>query len=299
MQNNPEDLARYVEQFKGKIVVVKFGGELVEDQKCLENICRDIRTITDLGILPVLVHGYSPQLDALQKMAGIPIEKVDGIRVTNGPTRDLIYGASGKANSDIVCALRRAGVQAVGMSGANAGIMFTRKYFHLVNGRRVDLGYVGEPVKVVDGIVRVELGNDKIPVISSLGMDHQTFEVHNINGDKTASYLANALNAIKLIYMTSTNGILESTKDEDSTIVSATPKEIGALIEGGVITKGMLPKVDGCLHALEGGVTRTHIIKGYTPKVLRNELFTARGSGTMIAGDEEIRSYRREELKDT
>jgi acetylglutamate kinase len=295
MEINTSVLARYVNQFKDKPIIIKFGGDLVKDQDSLDNLCEDIHVINTLGISVVLVHGYGPQLDELQKRMRLETKKIEGLRYTDKPTIQLIYGASGEASHDIVSTLWRHGSQAVGMAGANSGIIFTRRYFHPgENGRQIDLGYVGEPVSISAEVIQAELDKEKIPVISSQGMDQETYEVHNVNADKTASYVACALGAEKIIYMTNTGGILRNIGDPESVISVATPQEVTALIEDGTVQGGMIPKVNGCIHTIKGGVKRAHIVNGYVPKALQRELFTAKGEGTMILAAEEMEKYKQE-----
>ena len=285
-----------MEEFKGKIVVVKFGGDLVKDRSHLDDLCHDVHFIFKrAGIIPVLVHGYGPQLDAIQKKMGIKPKKVDGLRNTDLETIAGVYGASAAANHDIVSAIYRTGSEAVGMSGANAGIFFTRKYLHHKRTQEIDLGYVGVPEEVNIEVIQAEIKKGRIPVISSLGMDrNDDYNVYNINADVAASHLARALKAVKIIYMTNTNGILKDKEDENSTISYASPADVEKLIHNKTVDKGMLPKVNGCLHALEGGVPRAHIINGYTPNAVPKELLTTQGSGTMIASAAEIAQYQQE-----
>ncbi|MFN3486708.1 MAG: acetylglutamate kinase [Planctomycetota bacterium] len=289
---NPEhlDLLRqalpYINRFKGKTFVVKVGGDIAEDEAGLHAFCEEVALLAQVGIRVVMVHGGGKQATELSQKLGIEPKMVQGRRVTDERTLDVVMMVfAGKINTEILGSLRRAGVDAVGLSGVDGGIINAvrrppKKIFDEKTGREeiVDFGHVGDIVSIDTRLLSTLLAADFVPVIASLGGDDQG-NILNINADTVASEIAAALRAEKLILASDVDGILRA----DQTLISrVTPEEVDALIRQGVIRGGMIPKAQGAVEALLEGVKSVHIINGKKPSTLLAEVFTDTGAGTMI-----------------
>jgi len=289
---NPEhlDLLRqalpYINRFKGKTFVVKIGGEVAEDGPVLRTFCEEVALLAQVGIRVVMVHGGGKQATDLCEKLGIEPKMVGGRRVTDERTLDVVMMVfAGKINTEILSALRRAGAEAVGISGVDGGILNAvkrppRKVFNEKTGREevVDFGHVGDIESVDPKLLTTLLAADFIPVVASLGGD-DAGNILNINADTVAAEIASALKAEKLILASSVDGIL---RGDRSLISRTTPEELGRLIQEGVITGGMIPKAQSACEALLEGVGSVHIINGRKPATLLAEVFTDTGAGTMI-----------------
>lgn len=289
---NPEhlDLLRqalpYINRFKGKTFVVKVGGDIAEDEAGLHAFCEEVALLAQVGIRVVMVHGGGKQATELSQKLGIEPKMVQGRRVTDERTLDVVMMVfAGKINTEILGSLRRAGVDAVGLSGVDGGIINAvrrppKRIFDEKTGREeiVDFGHVGDIVSIDTRLLSTLLAADFVPVIASLGGDDQG-NILNINADTVASEIAAALRAEKLILASDVDGILRT----DQTLISrVTPEEVDALIRQGVIRGGMIPKAQGAVEALLEGVKSVHIINGKKPSTLLAEVFTDTGAGTMI-----------------
>ncbi|MDR2615485.1 MAG: acetylglutamate kinase [Oscillospiraceae bacterium] len=267
----------YIQKFNGKIVVIKYGGNAMITPQLFDAVIEDIILLRLVGIPVVLVHGGGPEInDTLEKM-GKKSRFVNGLRYTDRETMDVVQSVlCGKVNKDLVATFVRKGASAVGLCGLDAGL------FKAVRISGEDLGYVGEIIEVNPGIVLRAIDAGRIPVVATvaLGVDEDTS--YNINADTAASKLAVALGAEKLILLTNTRGVLRVQGDEDSLIHVIRPSEIDALTYEGVIAGGMIPKVECCAAAIEGGVRRTHILDGRIPHSILIEMLTNEGAGTMI-----------------
>jgi acetylglutamate kinase len=289
---NPEhlDLLRqalpYINRFKGKTFVVKVGGDIAEDEAGLHAFCEEVALLAQVGIRVVMVHGGGKQATELSQKLGIEPRMIQGRRVTDERTLDVVMMVfAGKINTEILGSLRRAGVDAVGLSGVDGGIInaVRRPPKKIVNEKTgleevVDFGHVGDIVSIDTRLLTTLLAADFVPVIASLGGD-DAGNILNINADTVASEIAAALRAEKLILASDVDGILRA----DRTLLSrVTPEEIEALIGQGVIRGGMIPKAQGAVEALREGVKSVHIINGKKPSTLLAEVFTDTGAGTMI-----------------
>lgn len=275
----------YIRRFYGKTIVIKYGGNAMVEEHLKESFARDITLMKFIGLNPVVVHGGGPQIgSALEKM-GISSKFVDGMRVTDEPTMDVVEMVLvGKVNKEIVAQISQQGGKAVGLSGKDGGLILSRK-LHLVRPKAedkppeiIDIGMVGEVVAVNSDIIHTLEGGGAIPIIAPVGVG-ESGETYNINADWVASKIAVALNAIKLILLTDVEGIMDESGSLISSIEVGVVKE---MLEAGTISGGMIPKIQCAVEALERGVEKVHIIDGRKPHVVLLELFTDRGIGTLV-----------------
>ncbi|HEY4378261.1 MAG TPA: acetylglutamate kinase, partial [Acidimicrobiales bacterium] len=265
----------YIREFAGRTVVVKFGGNAMVDPELSHSFAADIVLLRAVGLKPVVVHGGGPQIGELMAQLGKEPEFRDGLRVTDAETLDIARMVlGGRVSRDIVTAINRHGHQAVGLSGEDAGLIVATQ-------RSEALGYVGDVVDVNHAILDTLLGNGFIPVISTIGAD-ETGQAFNINADTAAIAIAEALGAEKLIYLTDVPGVLTDVADPSSLISRLSASRARLLIADGVISGGMIPKVEACLAAIDAGVGSAHVLDGRIPHVVLLELLTDAGVGTML-----------------
>jgi len=265
----------YIREFSGRTVVIKYGGHAMEDPALADLFAQDVVLMHLVGIKPVVVHGGGPQIsDLMQRLGKVP-EFVDGLRVTDAETVDIVRMALvGKVNREVVSALNRHGSYAVGLSGEDANLL-------LVRTRDPRLGFVGDVEAVDPAIVERLQREDLIPVIATVGVD-EAGQVHNVNADAVAAAIAVALQAEKLVYLTDVLGVYESYPDEASLISQIDVAGMERLLAEGKVGEGMIPKLRSCIEAIESGVGRAHILDGRVPHALLLEFFTREGIGTMI-----------------
>ncbi len=270
----------YIREFRGKTVVIKYGGAAMERADLKEPFALDVILLRFVGIKPVIVHGGGPQIDALMKRLGKEPRFVGGMRVTDEETVEIVEMVLvGKINKEIVGLINHHGGKAVGLSGKDAGLLRARKRGHrLPSGEEVDIGLVGEVEAVNTEPIRLLEDAGFIPVIAPVGVG-ETGETYNINADLVAGEVAAALGAEKLIHLTDVQGILGPRGRLVSTLAR---EEAERLMGAGVIDGGMLPKVESSLRALKGGTSKAHIIDGRVPHAILLELFTREGVGTEI-----------------
>jgi acetylglutamate kinase len=269
------DALPYIRAFAGKVVVVKYGGHAMADPELAELFATDVVLMRLIGMEPVVVHGGGPQITDLMRRLGKEPEFVDGRRVTDAETVDIVRMALvGKVNREIVAAVNRHGSYAVGLSGEDAGLL-------RVIPRDPALGFVGE-VDVVDPSIVIRLLNEElIPVIATVGVD-DAGQAYNVNADTVAAAIAAALGAEKLVYLTDVAGLYARWPDEDSLISRVDVAGLESLLATDAVSSGMIPKVESCIAALRGGVARAHVLDGRLPHALLLELFTREGVGTMV-----------------
>ncbi len=274
----------YIQQFRGAVVVVKFGGNAMVDPDLSRTFAEDIVLLRSVGLQPVVVHGGGPQIGELLARLGKETEFRDGLRVTDAETLDVARMVLvGKVGRDIVGQINIHGAYAVGMSGEDGGLIKAEL-------RDPALGFVGDIVSVNPGILERLLAEELIPVISTIGSDDQG-QAYNINADTVAGAIAGALDAEKVIYLTDVPGLLLDVDDPGSIVTQATIAELEQLIADGVISGGMVPKVDACIEAVRMGARSAHMLDGRRPHVMLLELFTDAGIGTKItAGPNELTS---------
>lgn len=276
----------YIQSFYGKTIVIKYGGNAMINDQLKHKVMQDIILMKYVGMRPVVVHGGGPEITGFLKQIGKQSEFVSGLRVTDAETVAVAEMVLvGKINSEIVALLNRRGAKAVGLSGKDADLIKARKHLAEVYEqgeiRKVDIGFVGDVVKINTAILTTLLAQDYIPVIAPIGVgDHN--ESYNINADYVAGEIAGALGAEKLLLLTDVEGIYRDYQDKDSFISTLTLAEAREMILAGNIDGGMIPKVEACVRALTGGANKTHIIDGRQPHSLLLEVFTAEGIGTEV-----------------
>lgn len=263
----------YIRQFHGRIVVIKYGGKAMMNEALEEAVVRDVVLMWYVGIRPVLVHGGGPEVSRVSKQLGIEPHFIQGLRVTDEQTLKVAEMVlSGTMNKKLVHLINMAGGLAVGLSGKDARLIVTRRT------RKKALGLVGEVKKIQPRILLDLVEAGYIPVVSSLGVD-ETGETHNVNADMVAASLAAELRAIKCLFLTDVDGIMQKSGKVYSRL-SATA--LRGLRRSGELSQGMIPKADACLLALQKGVPSVHILNGAVPHVLLIEIFSDAGIGTMV-----------------
>jgi len=271
----------YIKRFYGKRIVIKYGGKAMVDHELKRQVIADIILLHYVGIKPVLVHGGGPEISEIMERMGKKPQFVHGMRVTDEETVKIAEMVLvGNINKELVELFNQHGSKAVGLSGKDGRLLLARKLTPDEMGG-VDLGFVGEVTHVNTEILDVLIDKGYIPVIASIGSD-ENGRTLNLNADHVAGKLSVAVNAVKLIVLTDVCGICRDPEDERSIMPVLTDEEALMLINEGVITKGMIPKVRACIEALKGGVERAHIINGAIPHALLMEIFTDKGIGTMI-----------------
>jgi acetylglutamate kinase len=268
----------YIQNFHGKTIVVKYGGNAMLNDDLKKAVIEDIVLMSCVGVRTVLVHGGGPEIDTMLKKTGIESRFENGLRYTDDETMDIVQMVlCGKVNKEIAALIQKTGGKAIGLCGIDGGMLRARR-------TEKDLGLVGELEYVDVSIINSILDSEIIPVISSVayGIGENEGKSLNINADITAAKIAGALDAEKLILITNVRGILRDMQNDDSLIKYLSRSQIETLKQEGIISKGMIPKTDCCIMALDSGVKKTHIIDGRLPHALLIELFTDEGIGTMI-----------------
>ena len=269
----------YIKRYTGKVVVVKYGGNAMVNEQLKQQVMEDIVLLWLIGVKVVLIHGGGPEITELMARLGKKPEFVDGLRVTDKETVDIVQMVlAGKVNKTLVNLLEMKGGRAVGLSGMDG---------RLIEARIKDprLGYVGEITKIHISPVTDLLDKGYIPVVSTVGCDREG-NAYNINGDTAAAHIAGALNAERLIMMTDIAGILRDKEDSSSLIPEITLSQARELYQTGVISGGMIPKVDCCITAIKQGVKNVVIMDGRVPHSILMELLTDEGAGTWIREDQ-------------
>jgi acetylglutamate kinase len=275
----------HMQRYDRETVVIKFGGHAMGDADLSAAFARDVVLLKQSGVNPIVVHGGGPQIANMLKRLELKSEFVHGLRVTDKPTVEVVEMVlAGLINKDIVTAINRQGGKAVGISGKDANLMIARKITEMADPesnlmKAVDIGYVGDPAEVNPHIVEVISSSDLIPVIAPVGISREG-ETLNINGDTFASALAARMKAKRLLLLTDVAGVLTG---EGKLIERLSIEEARKLIRDGVITGGMIPKIEGCIEVVEAGVEAVVIIDGRVPHCVLLELFTEHGVGTLVA----------------
>ena len=265
----------YIREFSGKTVVIKYGGNAMEDTDLAELFAQDVVLMRLVGMNPVVVHGGGPQISDLMRRLGKEPEFVDGLRVTDAETVDIVRMALvGKVNREIVASVNRHGSYAVGLSGEDAGLIN-------VAARDEKLGFVGDIRRIDPSILERLLREELIPVVATVGVD-DAGQAYNVNADTVAGAIAESLRAEKLVYLTNVAGLYGDLADEASLISRIDVDRLAALADDGVLSEGMIPKVRSCVEAVKSGVSRAHILDGRIPHALLLEFFTREGIGTMV-----------------
>ena len=276
----------YIRRFYGKTIVIKYGGHAMVEEHLKEDFARDITLMKFIGLHPVVVHGGGPQIGSVLELMGIKTQFVDGMRVTDEPTMDVVEMVLvGKVNKEIVVQISQQGGKAVGLSGKDGDLILSGK-LHIMRPQAedkppeiIDIGMVGKVVAVNPEIIRTLEAGGFIPVIAPVGVG-ESGETYNINADWVASKVAVALNAMKLILITDVGGVM----DKSGTLISSIKGEaVKKMLKEETISGGMIPKIECSLEALQNGVKRVHIIDGRKRHAVLLELFTDKGIGTEIS----------------
>ncbi|CCO07841.1 acetylglutamate kinase [Desulforamulus hydrothermalis] len=271
----------YIKKFSGKTIVIKYGGHAMINSRLKQAVMTDLVLMKYVGINPVVVHGGGPAITGMLQKLGIESRFVNGLRVTDASTMEVVEMVLGKLNKEIVALLNRLGGRGVGLSGKDANLIIAAKK---LGKDRQDMGFVGQVAQVNPQLIETVVKEGYIPVIAPVGSG-PAGESYNINADTVAGAVATALQADKLIILTDVEGILADRSDQTSLLSTIKVEEIPALIERGIIQGGMIPKVECCVNAIKGGVTTTHILDGRVPHAILLEVFTDKGIGTMVVGD--------------
>jgi acetylglutamate kinase len=277
----------YIRQFHGKTIVIKLGGSVLGKEDMLESLLQDIVLLNFFGMRIVVVHGGGPEISEEMRKLGIKPKFIEGLRVTDEKIMEILHEQlAGKINTLIVLGINHHGGKAFGISGMDGSFIRAHKLLYKTTTSKgkeveVDLGLVGEVEKIDPNIINNLIKAGCIPVITPIGIDVEGRSL-NINADTVAAELAGAMHAKKLILLTDVIGVMRDPNDEKTLISQLTVEEAHKLIQEGVIKKGMIPKVEACIKAIQGGVERTHILKGIMPHALLLEILTEKGIGTMI-----------------
>ncbi len=273
----------YIQRFHDKVVVVKVGGSIMDDEVALSNILTDIVFLNYVGMQPVIVHGGGKAINQAMETAGLVPQMVMGRRYTDERTIAIAeHVLCNQINKFIVNFIQTQGCEAMGLHSLSSVVLFAEKtYLQGPDGRRIDLGLVGEVKHVNARLLQLLVQADSIPCIATIARDMAGGRL-NINADTAAGAVAAAMKAEKLVVVSDTHGIRSDPKDPDSRVPSLTVNQIEEMVKSGVISAGMLPKVEACVTAIQGGVTKAHIIDGRIPHALLLEVYTESGIGTEI-----------------
>ena len=275
----------YIQEFRSEIIVVKFGGSAMEDEAAMDSVLEDVAFMECVGMRPVIVHGGGKAISRSMTEHGIEAKFVSGLRVTCEKTIEVVKQViKGQVNPQIVKKLKQAGARAEGVHGEDVFGVTRKSGADPQTGKPLDWGFVGVPGEVNTAPVLALCEQDVIPVVTPLGMGEDG-RLHNVNADTAAAAMAKALQARKLAFLSDVPGLLKDPSDETTLIPTLAASEVNALIDGGVIEGGMLPKLQGGLEALRAGVRKVHMIDGRMPHSLLLEIFTDEGVGTQIIHD--------------
>jgi len=275
----------YIQRFVDKLIVVKYGGNAMTDPELESSFARDIVLLKTVGMHPVVVHGGGPQVDNLLKELGRQSDRIDGMRVTDKSTMDVVEMVlGGSVNKSIVSLINKHGGRAIGLTGKDANLIQAKKLMMEKIGADgiavpVDLGFVGDVVSVNKDVINMLIASDFIPVIAPLGVDKEG-STYNINADLVAGKVAEFLQAEKLMLLTNIKGVLGR---DGEVVTGLTPKKVDGLIEDGTISGGMIPKIQCALDAVRSGVKSAVIVDGRVPHATLLEIFTNEGVGTLIS----------------
>ena len=272
----------YIQHFNRKIIVVKYGGSAMVDEELKRQVIQDVTLLKLVGFKPVIVHGGGKEISRWVEKSGMEPVFVNGLRKTDEATMEIVEMVLNKVNKSLVKLVQELGVNAIGISGKDGGLLKVEKKYS--NGE--DIGFVGEITEVNPKIIYDMLEKDFLPIICPVGMDDE-FNSYNINADDAACAIARAINAEKLAFLTDIEGVYKDPSDKSTLISELSVSEAKALIGDGYIGGGMLPKLNNCIDAIENGVSRVHILDGRIAHCLLLEIFTNKGIGTAIIGDKE------------
>ena len=268
----------YISRYRGKTMVIKYGGNAMNNADIIRTIMQDIATLKIVGVHPVLVHGGGPDISALLKRLSIPSRFENGLRITDAPAMEAVQMALMKLNKNITAALGTLDVKAIGLCGQDNGLIEVEKFG---DASGVDYGYVGKIVNINTEVLETLIKKDFIPVIATVGVD-KAGKAYNVNADTAAGAIGGSLRAEKLLYLTDIDGIREDENDPKSLIAETTVAHLREMIADGRIHGGMAPKALSCIDAIERGMKNVLILNGTVPHSILLELFTDSGIGTMV-----------------
>ena len=272
----------YIQRFNRKIIVVKYGGSAMIDKELKKHVIQDVTLLKLVGFKPIIVHGGGKEISRWVEKTGMQPEFVNGLRKTDAATMEIAEMVLNKVNKSLVQMVEELGVNAIGISGKDGGLLRVEKKYS--DGQ--DIGYVGEITEVNPKILEDLLERDFLPIVCPIGMD-ANYETYNINADDAACAIAQAVQAEKLAFLTDIEGVYKDPADKSTLISELTVSEARELIADGFIGGGMLPKLNNCMEEIEKGVSRVHILDGRIAHCLLLEIFTNKGIGTAILDDKE------------
>lgn len=272
----------YIQRFNRKIIVVKYGGSAMIDEELKKHVIQDVTLLKLVGFKPIIVHGGGKEISRWVEKTGMQPEFINGLRKTDAATMEIAEMVLNKVNKSLVQMVEELGVNAIGISGKDGGLLRVEKKYS--DGQ--DIGYVGEITEVNPKILEDLLERDFLPIVCPIGMD-ANYETYNINADDAACAIAQAVQAEKLAFLTDIEGVYKDPADKSTLISELTVSEARELIADGFIGGGMLPKLNNCMEAIEKGVSRVHILDGRIAHCLLLEIFTNKGIGTAILDDKE------------
>ncbi len=276
----------YIQRFNRKIIVVKYGGSAMVDEQLKKQVIQDVTLLKLVGFKPIIVHGGGKEISKWVGKVGMEPVFVNGLRKTDADTMEIAEMVLNKVNKSLVTLVEELGVQAVGVSGKDGGLLKVKKKYS--NGE--DIGFVGEITDVNPKILYDLLEKDFLPIVCPIGLDDE-YNTYNINADDAACAIARAVQAEKLAFLTDVEGVYKDFEDKDSLISEMEVDEAQAFVDSGSLGGGMLPKLQNCIDAIKNGVSRVHILDGRIPHCLLLEIFTDKGIGTAIYNSKEDERY--------
>lgn len=268
----------YMQKYEGDIVVIKYGGSAMTNEIIKQSVLKDIAVLKSVGLKPIIVHGGGKDINNMLSRVQIQSQFKNGLRVTDAPTLEIAEMVlSGKINKGLVTHLERIGTHAVGLSGKDGNMITVEKTMP----KGEDIGFVGKITKVDPSLIHILLDQGYTPVISTIGLD-QKYHGYNINADDVATAIARAMKASKLVFLTDIEGVLKDPQDPSTLISKIDTQSAKELFASGIISGGMIPKLQNCLEAVQNDVRRVHILDGRLEHSLLIEIFTKKGVGTMI-----------------
>ena len=279
----------YIQRFNRKIIVVKYGGSAMIDEQLKAQVIQDVTLLKLVGFKPIIVHGGGKEISRWVGKVGMKPQFINGLRVTDDATMELVEMVLGKVNKSLVQLVEELGVRAIGISGKDGALLKVDKKY--ADGE--DIGFVGDVKEVNADILFDLLEKDFLPIICPVGLDDE-YNTYNINADDAACSIAKAVKAEKLAFLTDIEGVYKDPDDPDTLISELKISEGKKLMEEGYIGGGMLPKIQNCIDAIEAGVSRVHILDGRIPHCLLLEIFTNKGIGTAILNDMDEKYYQGE-----
>lgn len=280
----PPQVLPYIKKYKGKTFVIKYGGSIMENEDFKEAFLEDVAMMKNNGINIVIVHGGGPEISKWLKITGIESRFVCGLRYTDEKVMNIVEMVlSGRVNKDIAAGLSRKGVNAVGISGRDCHLIKAKKKYVYNNGEKVDIGFVGEVVSVNTGFIKSFLSDGKVPVISPIGVDEHGNK-YNINADYAAASISSELKADKLIIITDVAGVYLDINDKSTLLSSISVEEIKKYINRGIITGGMIPKMECCISAVEKGTNSVHLVDGSKKHGIIDQVILNSGTKICLEG---------------